>query len=173
MSKYSKPKRNLNNFNADNFEEDLIQKTSDVLKITQEQQSSKFSFYTIPDIVYTNQKKIQQFVSRNNLTKNIDDNMRFTTSGSYHIRFNVNFRPLIDNNLILVCNLSSLEQFFKLTSGTYNQITWEDIVYVNSGDELYFQLLTTKGDQFVTDTNNLRLVNTTMAVQQISSQNVL
>lgn len=132
------------------------------MKITQEQQSSKFSFYTIPEIVYTNQPKIQQFVSRNKLTKNIDDNMRFTTSGSYHIRFNVNFTPLIDNNLILVCNLSYLEQFFKLTSGTYNQITWEDIVYVNSGDELYFQLLTPKGDLFVTDMNNLRLVNTTM-----------
>jgi hypothetical protein len=99
--------------------------------------------------------------------------MKFISTGSYHIRFNVNFRPMINNNLILVCNLSSLEQFFKLNSGTYNQITWEDVVYVNSGDELYFQLLTTKGDVFTTDTNNLRLVNTTMQVQQISSQNVL
>ena len=67
---------------------------------------------------------------------------------------------MINNNLILVCNLSSLEQYFKLTSGTYNQITWEDVVYVNSGDELYFQLLTTNGNLFTTDANNLRLVNT-------------
>ena len=173
MSKYSKPKRNVQNFNADNFETELIQKTSDVLKITQQEQSSKFSFYTIPDILYTNQPKLQQFVSRNKLTKIIDDNMKFTSPGSYHIRFNVNFRPLINNNLILVCNLSSLEQYFKLTSGTYNQITWEDVVYVNSGDELYFQLLTTNGNLFTTDANNLRLVNTTMSVQQISTQDVL
>ena len=173
MSKYSKPKRNVQNFNADNFETELIQKTSDVLKITQQEQSSKFSFYTIPDILYTNQPKLQQFVSRNKLTKIIDDNMKFTSPGSYHIRFNVNFRPMINNNLILVCNLSSLEQYFKLTSGTYNQITWEDVVYVNSGDELYFQLLTTNGNLFTTDANNLRLVNTTMAVQQISTQDVL
>jgi len=173
MSKYSKPKRNVQNFNADNFETEIIQKTSDVLKITQQEQSSKFSFYTIPEIVYTNQPKIQQFVNRNKLTKIIDDDMKFTSPGSYHIRFNVNFRPLIDSNLILVCNLSSLEQFFRITPGLYNQITWEDVVYVNSGDELYFQLLTTKGDLFSTDTNNLRLVNTTMAVQQISTQDVL
>ena len=173
MSKYSKPKRNVQNFNADNFETEIIQKTSDVLKITQQEQSSKFSFYTIPEIVYTNQPKIQQFVSRNKLTKIIDDDMKFTSPGSYHIRFNVNFRPLIDSNLILVCNLSPLEQYFRITPGYYNQITWEDVVYVNSGDELYFQLLTTKGDVFTTDTNNLRLVNTTMSVQQISTQDVL
>ena len=115
MSKYSKPKRNVQNFNADNFETEIIQKTSDVLKITQQEQSSKFSFYTIPEIVYTNQPKIQQFVSRNKLTKIIDDDMKFTSPGSYHIRFNVNFRPLIDSNLILVCNLSSLEQFFRIS----------------------------------------------------------
>ena len=35
MSKYAKPKRNVANFNADNFEAELVKSTSDVLKITQ------------------------------------------------------------------------------------------------------------------------------------------
>jgi len=35
MSKYAKPKRNVANFNADNFEAEQVKSTSDVLKITQ------------------------------------------------------------------------------------------------------------------------------------------
>ena len=34
MSKYAKPKRNVANFDSDNFEADLVKSTSDVLKIT-------------------------------------------------------------------------------------------------------------------------------------------
>lgn len=30
MSKYAKPKRNLQNFNADNFQDDLVMITTDV-----------------------------------------------------------------------------------------------------------------------------------------------
>jgi hypothetical protein len=49
MSKYAKPKRNLQNFNANNFQDDLVKSTSDVLKITKNETSSKFGFYTIPE----------------------------------------------------------------------------------------------------------------------------
>ena len=49
MSKYAKPKRNIANFNADNFEAELVKSTSDVLKITSQETSSKFGFYTIPE----------------------------------------------------------------------------------------------------------------------------
>jgi len=173
MSKYAKPKRNLNNFNSDNFETDLIQTTNDVLKITKNESSSKFSFYTIPDTLYTNQPKLSGFTSNNSLTKIIDDNMNFTTSGTYHIRLLITMRPMIEANLMMVCNLSPLEQFFKLTSGLYNQVCLETLVYANGGDELFFQILTTKGDVFETTTNNLRLVNGILSVQQISSSNVL
>jgi hypothetical protein len=74
MSKYAKPKRNVNNFNADNFETELVQTTNDVLKITKNETSSNFSFYTIPDTLYTNQPKLSGFTSNNSLTKIIDDN---------------------------------------------------------------------------------------------------
>ena len=47
MSKYARPKRNVSQFNADNFETELIQTTNDVLKITKNETSSNFSFYTI------------------------------------------------------------------------------------------------------------------------------
>jgi hypothetical protein len=48
MSKYARPKRNVSQFNADNFETDLIQTTNDVLKITNNQTQSKIGFYIIP-----------------------------------------------------------------------------------------------------------------------------
>lgn len=48
MSKYAKPKRNLNNFNSDNFETELIQTTNDVLKITNNETQRKIGFYIIP-----------------------------------------------------------------------------------------------------------------------------
>jgi len=173
MSKYSKPKRNLNNFNSDNFEKDLIQTTNDVLKITKNETSSNFSFYTIPETLYTNQSKLSGFTSNNSLTKIIDDNMNFTTSGTYHIRLLITMRPMIEANLMMVCNLSVLEQYFKLTPSLYNQVCLETVVYANAGDELFFQILTTKGVVFETETNNLRLVNGILSVQQISSTNVL
>ena len=69
MSKYAKPKRNVQNFNSLNFEEELVKSTSDILKITSQETSNKFSFFTIPEIVYTNQPKIAGFVSNNTLSK--------------------------------------------------------------------------------------------------------
>lgn len=173
MSKYARPKRNVSQFNADNFETELVQSTNDVLKITAQETTSKFSFYTIPDTLYTNQPKLSGFTSNNNLTKIIDDNMYFTTSGTYHIRLLITMRPMIEANLILTCNLSPLEIFFKLTPSLYNQVCLETVIYANSGDELFFQILTTKGEVFVTETNNLRLVNGILSVQQISTTNVL
>ena len=173
MSKYARPKRNVSQFNADNFETELIQTTNDVLKITKNETSSNFSFYTIPDTLYTNQPKLAGFVSNNTLTKIIDDNMNFVNSGTYHVRLLITMRPMIEANLMMVCNLSPLEQFFKLTPSLYNQVCLETVVYANSGDELFFQILTTKGVVFVTETNNLRLVNGVLSVQQISSTNVL
>lgn len=173
MSKYARPKRNVSQFNADNFETELVQSTNDVLKITAQETQSKFSFYTIPDTLYTNQPKLSGFTSNNNLTKIIDDNMYFTTSGTYHIRLLITMRPMIEANLILTCNLSPLEIFFKLTPSLYNQVCLETVIYANSGDELFFQILTTKGEVFVTETNNLRLVNGILSVNQISSTNVL
>ena len=173
MSKYAKPKRNVQNFNSDNFEAELVKSTSDVLKITNNETSSKFGFYTIPEVVYTNQPKIAGFVSNNNLNKIIDENMRFVNSGSYLIRLTVTMRPSIDATLTLVCNLSPLEQFFKLQPGVYNQVTIETLVYANINDELFYQILTTKGQVFETEYNLLRLVNTVMSVQLISNQNVL
>ena len=174
MSKYARPKRNVSQFNADNFETELVQSTNDVLKITAQETTSKFSFYTIPDTLYTNQPKLAGFTSNNSLTKIIDDDtMNFTTSGTYHIRLLITMRPMIEANLMLVCNLSPLEIFFKLTPSLYNQVCLETVIYANSGDELFFQILTTKGDVFVTETNNLRLVNGILSVNQISSTNVL
>lgn len=173
MSKYARPKRNVSQFNADNFETELVQSTNDVLKITAQETTSKFSFYTIPDTLYTNQPKLSGFTSNNNLTKIIDDNMYFTTSGTYHIRLLITMRPMIEANLILTCNLSPLEIFFKLTPSLYNQVCLETVIYANSGDELFFQILTTKGELFVTETNNLRLVNGILSVNQISTSNVL
>ena len=173
MSKYAKPKRNVANFNADNFEAELVKSTSDVLKITSQETSSKFGFYTIPEVVYTNQPKIAGFVSNNNLNKIIDENMRFVNSGSYLIRLTVTMRPSIDATLALVCNLSPLYQYFKLLPSVYNQVVLETLIYATAGNELFYQILTTKGQVFETDYNNLRLVNTVMSVQQVSSQNVL
>ena len=49
MSKYSKPKRNVQNLNSENFERELVQSTNDVLKISQEQTQSKLGFYYTPD----------------------------------------------------------------------------------------------------------------------------
>ena len=173
MSKYAKPKRNVQNFNSDNFEAELVKSTSDVLKITNNETSSKFGFYTIPEVVYTNQPKIAGFVSNNNLNKIIDEDMKFVSSGSYLVRLTVTMRPSIDAVLTLVCNLSPLEQFFKLQPSVYNQVTIETLIYANAGEELFYQILTTKGQVFVTDYNLLRLVNTVMSVQLISTQNVL
>jgi hypothetical protein len=173
MSRYSRPKRNVQNFNADNFEASLIETTNDVLKITSQETSSKFGFYTIPEVVYTNQPKIAGFVSNNNINKIIDENMKFVNSGSYHIRLSVTMRPSIDVTLNLVCNLSPLQQFFKLQTGVYNQVILDTLVYATSGDELFYQILNTKGQVFETEYNLLRLVNTVMSVQLISSQNVL
>ena len=173
MSKYAKPKRNIANFNSDNFEAELVKSTSDVLKITSQETSSKFGFYTIPEVVYTNQPRIAGFVSNNNLNKIIDENMKFVKSGSYHIRLSVTMRPSIDVTLNLVCNLSPLEQFFKLQTGVYNQVVLDTLVYATTGEELFYQILNTKGQVFVTEYNLLRLVNTVMSVQEVSSRNVL
>ena len=173
MSKYAKPKRNVANFNADNFEAELVKSTSDILKITNNETSSKFGFYTIPEVVYTNQPKIAGFVSNNNLNKIIDENMKFVNSGSYHIRIMITMRPSIDVTLTLVCNLSPLEQFFKLQTGVYNQVVLDTLVYATAGEKLFYQILNTKGQVFETDYNLLRLVNTVMSVQLISTQNVL
>ena len=99
--------------------------------------------------------------------------MKFVNSGSYHIRIMVTMRPSLDATLMLVCNLSPLEQFFKLLPGVYNQVVLDTLIYANAGDELFYQILTTKGQVFVTDYHLLRLVNTVLSIQQISSQNVL
>ena len=140
------------------------------MKITSQETSNTFSFFTIPEIVYTNQPKIAGFVSNNTLSKIINEEMKFVNSGSYHIRIMVTMRPSLDATLMLVCNLSPLEQFFKLLPGVYNQVVLDTLIYANAGDELFYQILTTKGQVFVTDYNLLRLVNTVLSIQQISSQ---
>ena len=72
MSSYARPKRNIKIFNADNFEAELIKSTNDILKITSQQISSEFCFYTMPETLYTNQPKLAGFISNNNLTQIID-----------------------------------------------------------------------------------------------------
>ena len=99
--------------------------------------------------------------------------MKFINSGSYHIRIMITMRPSIDATLTLVCNLSPLEQFFKLQTGVYNQVVLDSLIYATAGEELFYQILTTKGQVFETEYNLLRLVNTVMSVQLVSSKNVL
>lgn len=175
MSKYSKPKRNVNNFNADNFEGDLIQKTSDVLKITSNETQSKIGFYIIPDFNFVGgvTNPISNFQSTNSLEKIIDNNMCFITSGSYYINLLLNLRPRLDANLKLTCSNSTLQQKFKIISTVYQQVTWMGLVYYDAGEKLEFRILNHTGSETTIEYGDLSILNSTLFCHKISSNNVL
>jgi len=175
MSKYAKPKRNLNNFNSDNFETDLIQTTNDVLKITKNEIQTKIGFYIIPDFHFIGgvTNPISNFVSTNSLDRILDNDMRFITSGSYYIQLLLNLRPRVDANLKLTCSNSNLQQNFKIISTVYEQVTWMGLVHFDSGERLEFKILNSAGNEPTIIDGDLRILNSTLFVQQISSTNVL
>ena len=180
MSKYSKPKRNVNNFNADNFEAEIIQSTSDVLKITSNETQSKIGFYNIPDFHFVGpgiegglSNPISNFQSTNSLEKILDNEMRFINSGSYYINLLLNLRPRVDMNLKLFCSNSTLQQNFKILSTVYQQVTWMGLVYFDAGERLEFRILNSAGDDPIIPYGDLRVLNSTLFCQKISSNNVV
>jgi len=175
MSKYAKPKRNLNNFNSDNFEKDLIQTTNDVLKITKNEIQSKIGFYVIPDFHFIGgvTNPISNFVSTNSLEKILDSDMRFINAGSYSIHLLLNLRPRVDANLKLTCSNSNLQQNFKIISTIYQQVMWMGLVHFDAGERLEFKILNSAGNEPSIADGDLRVLNSTLFVQQISSSNVL
>ena len=172
MSKYAKPKRSVQNFNADNFEASLIETTNDVLKITKNETQTKMGFYYTPDFHYTS-TPISNFISTNNLEQILDGNMNFINSGSYHIRYLINLRPRLTGDVVLKCANSPYKQFFKIESAIYKQVSWEGLVYFNANEKLEFYFNTTGNGTYVAPDGDLRVMNSVLFIQQISSQNVL
>ena len=172
MSKYAKPKRSVQNFNADNFEASLIETTKDVLKITKNETQTKMGFYYTPDFHYTS-TPISNFISTNNLEQILDGNMRFINSGSYHIRYLMNLRPRLTANIVLSCSNSSLEQTIKTEATIYKQISWEGLVHFNASEKLEFYFNTLGGGTYIVPDGDLRVMNSVLFTQLISSQNVL
>jgi hypothetical protein len=172
MSRYTRPKRDVSNFNADNFEAEVVQSTNDVLKITAQETQSKVGFYIIPDFHFT-QNPIQNFTTNNNLDAIIDRSMLFQAAGTYHIRFAMNLRPRITGNYKLLCSNSTQEIIFRIDPGIYSQVSWEAFVYYDQGDKLEFRIWDLAGNEAVIPTNDLRIMHTTLYAKQISTQNVL
>ena len=172
MSKYTRPKRDVQNFNADNFEAELIQTTNDVLKITKNETQSKMGFYYTPTFNYTS-LPISNFISTNNLEQILDSDMKFVTSGSYYIRYLMNLRPRLTANFNLECSNSPFSHIIKTTSTVYMQCFWEGLVYFQAGDKLEFFLKTLGGDPYVVPDGDLAIRNSNLFTQLISTQNVL
>ena len=176
MSKYAKPKRNIANFNADNFEDDLVKSTTDVLKITKNeiktQTQTKLGFYNIGDY-YFRSGSINAFIQNNTLDKMLDENMRFINSGTFHIRLMLNIRPRVTMNLQLRCNSSSLTQHFKIESGLYTQVIYENFIHFDAGDSLFFEILDPVGTPILVGDTDIRLMSSVLYIQQISPLNVL
>ena len=175
MSKYARPKRNVSQFNADNFETELIQTTNDVLKITKNETQSNIGFYIIPDFHFIGgvTNPISNFVSTNSLEKILDSDMRFINAGSYSIHLLLNLRPRVDANLKLTCSNSNLQQNFRVLSTVYEQVTWMGLVHFDAGERLEFKILNSAGNEPNIADGDLRVLNSTLFVQQISSTNVL
>ncbi len=176
MSKYARPKRNVSQFNADNFETELIQTTNDVLKITAQETQSKIGFYIIPDFHFVGpnvSNPISNFVSNNSLERILDNDMRFINSGSYYIHLLLNLRPRADANLRLTCSNSELRQNFKIVSTLYSQVSWMGLVYYDANDRLEFRITDSGGQEPTIADGDLRVLNSTLFVQQISSTNAL
>ena len=176
MSKYTRPKRDVQNFNADNFEPELIQTTNDVLKITSNETQTKIGFYIIPDFHFVGpnvSNPISNFQSTNSLEKIIDNDMRFINSGSYYIQLLLNLRPRVDANLKITCSNSTLQQNFKILSNVYQQVTWMGMVYFNANERLEFRILNSSNGEPTIADGDLRVLNSTLFCQKISSNNVL
>jgi len=172
MSKYTRPKRDVQNFNSNNFEPELIQTTNDVLKITKNETQTKMGFYTTPDFHYTS-LPISNFISNNNLENILDSNMNFISSGSYLIKYNMNLRPRLTANIVLKCANSPLEQTIKTEASIYKQIFWEGLVYFQAGEKLEFYFKTLGGGTYIVPDGDLRIMNSFLVTQLISTQNVL
>ena len=172
MSKYTRPKRDVQNFNADNFEPELIQTTNDVLKITKNEIQSKMGFYYTPGFNYTDQP-ISNFISTNNLEQILDDRMRFVSSGSYYIRYLMNLRPRLTENIVLKCANSPYKQTFKTEATIYSQVSWEGLVFFNANEMLEFYFKTIGGNTYVATGSDLHIENSNLFIQLISTQNVL
>ena len=177
MSKYAKPKRNIANFNSDNFEADLVKSTTDVLKITkneiQTQTQTKLGFYVTPNFPYLGPDPISNFISNNTLSNTIDDNMRFITAGTYHIRYMLNLRSRVLNFCTIKCSNSDLQQTFKIDNGVYQQVIFEGLIYFDAGDKLEFTILDNGGDPLVVSLNDLTVLNSVLFTQLVSTLNIL
>ena len=177
MSKYAKPKRNVANFNADNFEADLIKSTTDVLKITkneiQTQTQTKLGFYVTPNFHYTGPEPISNFISNNTLSNTIDDNMEFITAGTYHIRYMMNLRSRVLNFCMLKCSNGVLEQRFKIDNGIYQQVIYEELIYFDAGDKLEFSILDNGRNPLIVSSGDLTVLNSILFTQLISTENIL
>jgi hypothetical protein len=177
MSKYAKPKRNVQNFNAENFEAELVKSTTDVLKITkneiQTQTQTKLGFYVTPNFHYTGPEPISNFISNNTLSNTIDSNMQFITAGTYHIRYMMNLRSRVLNFCALKCSNSDLQQIFKIDNSTYQQVIFEGLVYFDVGDKLEFTILDNGGNPLIVSSGNLTVLNSILFTQLISTENIL
>jgi len=170
MSKYTRPKRDVQNFNADNFEPEKIESASDVLKITKNEIQSKMGFYTIPEFSY-NSGPISNFVSNHAYSNTIDSSdMSILVSGRYHIRFMMNLRSRINEGIKLTCSNSTLEQRTTIKSGEISQFVWEGVAYLSAGDKLEFNLFNVIGSEpLVVSGNDLVILNSILNTQLIST----
>jgi len=103
----------------------------------------------------------------------LDGNMNFINSGSYHIRYLINLRPRLTGDVVLKCANSPYKQFFKIESAIYKQVSWEGLVHFNANEKLEFYFNTTGNGTYVVPDGDLRVMNSVLFIQQISSQNVL
>lgn len=129
-------------------------------------------FYITSDFHYISEP-ISNFVSTNSLESILDSNMNFVTSGSYLIRYTMNLRPRLTANIILKCSNSSLEQTIKTEATIYKQISWEGLVYFEAGQKLEFYFKTLGDGVYVVPDGDLRVMNSVLFAQLISTQNVL
>jgi len=85
----------------------------------------------------------------------------------------LNLRPRVDANLKLTCSNSNLQQNFKILSTIYEQVMWMGLVHFDSLERLEFRILNSSGNEPTIADGDLRILNSTLFVQQISSTNVL
>ena len=99
--------------------------------------------------------------------------MRFINSGTYHVRLMLNIRPRVTMNLQLRCSNSSLTQHFKIQPSLYLQVIYENFIYFDPGDYLFFEILNPAGTPVLIPDGDVILMSSVLYIQQISTKNVL
>ncbi len=103
----------------------------------------------------------------------LDENMKFISSGTYHIRLMLNIIPIVTLHLQLRCSNSRLTQHFKIQSTLYHKVIYENFIHFDAGDTLFFEILDPTGTQVIIPDGDFRLISSVLYVQQVSQLNVL